>query len=123
MNPGHGGCEAEEEPTAHILGWETARTLTRRLLTVPGFGVGTVVQPEPFQCSMRVASAVPLSSAPTAQASHGESTVTPSRSLKVVPGLSGWTPVHLSHPVTELRAGQEPVTCPAIRRGEVRAPN
>jgi hypothetical protein len=73
---------------------ETVRTLARPLPVVPGLGLGTTVQEEPSQCSMRVWLAPPLFPVvPTAQASQADSTATPFSSLSRVPGLGGWPKV------------------------------
>ena len=79
-----------------MLAGETARTLVRKLLALPGSGLGTTFQAAPSQCSMRVWFAPPLKEKPTAQASQGESTVVLNSVLSDVPGLGGCVPDQLS---------------------------
>src|SRR5207248_2480271 len=75
-------------PTAHASVAETASTPLRpSTLPLPGLGLGTTVQDDPSQRSVRVFTGpVPSADRPTAHASHGDSTVTPSSSLSIRPG-------------------------------------
>src|SRR5580698_1670796 len=76
-----------------MLDGDAARIPFRKL-SLPGFGLATTFQDEPFQCSMRVRSGPPDHWNPTAHALHADSTVTPCRSF-CVPGLGGCAPVQL----------------------------
>src|SRR5215472_9760886 len=94
---------------------EVPRTLRNWLTMAPGSGLGTTVQPEPFQCSVRVAT-VPLPVwEPTAQASQADSIATLSRVLLRPPGLGGWVPVQFWQPAgaASARARPKAVIAPA----------
>src|SRR5437867_7617430 len=70
----------KESPTAQTSLVETAATLVRPLPLGPGFGLVTMLQVEPFQCSMSIRSLPPLGvEFPTAQTSVVETAVTPTR--------------------------------------------
>src|SRR5260221_8897081 len=85
-----------------------------RMLAVPGSGLATTVQAEPFQCSMRVWGAKVLESLPTAQASHAETTATPLRLFAKVPGFGGGTPVQFWQVDPEAPADPGPASAPVI---------
>src|SRR5690242_4555654 len=91
---------------------ETALIPKRSLNTLPGLGLGSWVQAIPFQCKIRVWSAPPLLSKPTAQTLHGDSIATASSSLSEVPGLGGCVPVQLSQEETALAGTPAPMSRP-----------
>ena len=64
----------------------------RKLLPVPGLGLGTTFQALPFQCSIRFMSWPGPENVPAAQALQGEITVTLVNVLVSVPGLRGGEP-------------------------------
>src|SRR5215475_15387499 len=76
---------------------ETACTALSWLPVLPGTGLGATVQPEPFQCSMRLWLVVPSDVAPTAHALHGDSTATPLSWFRCVDGLADCMPDQLTH--------------------------
>src|SRR5215472_16883254 len=109
-------------PTAHTLVAEIARTLVSALSGVPGFGLGSTVQEEPFQCSVRVClPPLLVMSLPTAQASHADSTATPTSSLLVAPGLGGCVPVQFSQVAAAAAAGPSPASTEVISSGAASA--
>src|SRR5215467_2235371 len=115
-------------PTAQMSVGDSARTPFRMLSSPATFVLGTTVQVEPFQCSVSVLSMPPLSrSKPTAQASQGESTVTPLRLLSSVPGLGGWLPLQAPQVAADADTaagatpGRAPVTAPASISGMMSA--
>src|SRR5260221_6663466 len=87
-----------------------------RMLAVPGSGLATTVQAEPFQCSMRVWGAKVLESLPTAQASHAETTATPLRLFAKVPRIGGGAPGHFSAGDSEGPGGTGPANAPVMNR-------
>src|SRR5215471_15333993 len=109
-------------PTAHTLVAETARTPVSTLSTVPGSGLGSTVQEEPFQCSVRVClPPLLVTSSPTAQASHADSTATPKSSLLVAPGLGGCVPVQFWQVAAAAVAGPSPASTEVISSGAASA--
>src|SRR6266704_1040534 len=115
-------------PTAQISVADLARTAFRTLSCPATFGLGTTVQAAPSQCSMSVWSGPPVSwSKPTAQASQGESTVTPLNSLYAVPGLGGvgppqtWAPLEAWQAAADAAAGPRSAAVPASSNGMVSA--
>jgi hypothetical protein len=82
---------------------ETACTALSWLPVLPGTGLGTTLQPEPFQRSMRLW-LVPSDVAPTAHALHGDSTATPLSWFRCVDGLGGCMPDQLTHVLADAGA-------------------
>src|SRR5215467_9558497 len=101
---------------------DAPRTANRKLLPLPGSGLGTTDQAEPSQCSVRVCSGPASWLTPTAQASVPDSTFTLSSSLSCVPGFSGGTAVQVWQAGTGAAGlgpvgGLNPVTRPASMSG------
>src|SRR5262249_9734913 len=104
-------------PTAQASLAETARTSSSTLPSAPGLGLGTTVQDEPSQCSVRVWSPPLAASKPAAQTSHGEISVTPVKVLSTVLAATGDAPVRLTHVAAEAAAGPSPASPPASTSG------
>src|SRR5215470_14146868 len=94
-----------------------ACTPLRMLAPVPGSGLSTTVQDAPSQCSMRVWFTPPLAPQPTAQASHGNSTVVAARRLPDVRGLTAGVPDQLTQVAAEAVAVSRPASDPASVTG------
>src|SRR5689334_5004052 len=100
---------------------ETAFTLARPLPVVPGLGLGTTVQEEPSQCSMRVWLTPLPRVVPTAQALQADSTVTPLSALSEVPGLGGCPDVQPWQTAADAVACQGAASAPASISGAASA--
>src|SRR5689334_11915702 len=89
---------------------------------VPGSGLGSTAQAEPFQCSARVClPPLLVPSSPTAQASHADSTATPKSSLLAAPGLGGCVPVQFWQVAAAAAAGPGPASTEIIISGAASA--
>src|SRR5262249_28962893 len=96
---------------------EMARTPLSMLAAVPGSGLGTTVQDAPSQCSVRVWFTPPLDPQPTAQASHGDSTLVAARRLFDVRGLAAKVPDQVTQVAAEAVAVPRQVSNPASVTG------
>src|SRR5215469_9435587 len=97
-------------PTAHALLAEVAVTPNSSSLlpAPPGLGLAPCVQAVPFQCRIRVWSAVPLSKVPTAHASVADTACTLDRSLKSRLGFGLSTCVQLLPSKCRIKASSMP---------------